>query len=272
MTSTVFKILLPLFLTSTICFGQESFPYQRNKKDFVLLPVGILTEVSNELLGRKKDHNLSLSEIENLKKANINGFDRGATYNWSTSAQDFSDVPFKVMPLLPIALFIPQVKNKNWDNTFTLGLMYVETFLFTKGITGITKSLVGRTRPYLYNTSFTAEERFLLQGNDGPTASTSFFSGHSSTVFASAVFLSKTFADIYGKSVWSKLIWGSTLTLATATAYARVKGGVHFPTDVIVGAVAGSAIGYAIPALHKKKTNDLSISVIPNGISISLKL
>jgi membrane-associated phospholipid phosphatase len=236
------------------------------------MPLGILTEVSNEILGNTRDYNLTLIEIEALNRQSINGFDRNATYNWSTSAQNFSDIPFRIMPFLPIALAIPQMKNKDWNNTFTFTIMYVELALFTKGITGITKSLSGRIRPYLYNTSLTPEERFQLQENEGPLARTSFFSGHSSTVFASAVFLSKTFTDIYGKTVWSKIIWGSTLTLATATAYARVKGGVHFPTDVIAGAVVGSAIGYAIPALHKRKTNDLSFSVMPNGFYVSLKL
>jgi len=35
------------------------------------------------------------------------------------------------------------------------------------------------------------------------------------------------------------------------TAYLRVKAGKHFPTDVIVGAVIGSAVGYAVVSLHK---------------------
>jgi hypothetical protein len=250
---------------------ENEFPYKRSKKDLILIPTGILSFITAEHLSNERDHNLTMDEISSLDRMDVNRFDRNATYHRNTSADGFSDVVNKVMPLAPMALAIPQLANKKWDNTATLGIMYIEVFLFTKGLTGITKSLVGRTRPYLYNTSFTVEERFNLQSNGAPVASTSFFSGHSSSTFAFAVFLSKTYTDIYGKGTWSKIIWCTSLTLASATAYSRVAAGEHFPTDVIVGAMVGSAIGYVIPVLHKVNPEKLSLQVLPNCFSVVYK-
>lgn len=142
--------------------------------------------------------------------------------------------------------------------------MYLQVYGFTRGITTNTKSFSARIRPYLYNTSFTADERYYFQGNEAHYASTSFFSGHTAMSFASAVFLSKMFTDIYGKSTWSYIIWGTSMMAATSVAYFRVASGEHFTTDVIAGAVIGSAIGYLIPVLHTKRFENTSLSVMPD--------
>lgn len=249
----------------------REFPYSRSKADWAILSVSVASTITSEFLLDERNDKLTLTEIEALKRSSINQFDRNATYNWSTTAGNFSDVPYRVMPFLPMALGIPLAVNKKWDNAFTLGLIYSEVFFFTKGITGITKTLVGRTRPYLYNTDFTPEERFALQ-QDAPAATASFFSGHSSVTFAFAVLLSKTYTDICGKNTWSKIIWVASLSAATATAWARVEAGVHYPTDVIAGALLGSAIGYFIPELHKTKNRKISLIISPAQFKVAYKL
>lgn len=266
-----FLITAFVFLSFGGTMAQSTFPYALGKKDFLLAPLSAAAFVSSEVLDKKK-FNLALEEIQALDRQTIGSFDRGATYKWSKSAERFSDVPEQALRYMPILYAIPVLKNKHWNNGVTLGVMYSEVVLLTAGVTGITKSLTGRIRPYLYNTSFTAEERFAMQGKEAPTASTSFFSGHTSTAFAGAVFLSKTFTDIYGKTTWSKVIWVGSLSLATATAIARVEAGVHFPTDVLMGAVVGSAIGYFIPVLHKSTQAKVSVAVFPNQLYMTYKL
>lgn len=264
--------MLGLFFFCFSSTAQESaFPYSRSKKDFLIAPISLSALIVSEIID-KRDYNLTIDEIEKLDRASINSFDRSATYNWSESAEKFSDIPEQILRFSPLLQFIPLVKHKKWDHAGTYGLMYAEVLMLNTGLTGITKSLAGRIRPYLYNTSLTAEERFAMQSDEAPVASTSFFSGHSSTAFASAVFLSKTYTDIYGRNTWSKVIWAGSLTLATVTAVARVEAGVHFPTDVLVGALVGSAIGYLIPVLHKTKTEKLSFSVFPNYMRIGYSL
>jgi membrane-associated phospholipid phosphatase len=249
----------------------KPFPYSLSQRDKVLLPVGIGMFVTGHYLGEEKDYNLSMNDIAKLNRNSINRFDRNATYHWNKSADRMSDIILRVVPPASLTIMAPHVFKKEWRQVATLGVMFLEVHFFTKGITDITKSLAGRTRPYLYNTSFTVEERFTLQ-DESPVASTSFISGHTSSVFATAVMVSKLYTDIYGKGVWSTVIWSSSLTLASLTAYGRVAGGEHFPTDVIGGAIVGSAIGYLIPMLHKQKNSRVTLSVLPSQFYLSYQL
>jgi membrane-associated phospholipid phosphatase len=150
--------------------------------------------------------------------------------------------------------------------------MTTEMTLFTMGATYITKALVGRKRPYLYNTDMSVDERFGRAASSDNSASMSFFSGHTSAAFALATFSSTLFMDIHGKSIWSKVWWGTSLSLAAMTGVARVKAGVHYPTDVIAGAIVGSAIGYLVPRLHRRSADSpVSVSLGPNQVSLRLR-
>jgi membrane-associated phospholipid phosphatase len=265
-----------LSLILIVCFAQgfsqqRPFPYSLSKQDWIIAPLSLTALLASEYLD-KNNFNLTEQEISELDRNNINSFDRMATHNWSESAERSSDITERIVRYSPLLYAVPVIKNKQWKDGATLVVMYAEVMMLNSGVTGITKSLAQRIRPYLYNTSLTVEERFAMQGEEAPMASTSFFSGHSSTAFASAVFFSKTFTDIYGRGAWSTVVWAGSLSLATATAIARVEAGVHFPTDVLVGAIVGSAIGYTIPMLHKTKTEKLSFSVFPTGLYCAYKL
>lgn len=91
----------------------------------------------------------------------------------------------------------------------------------TKRTVGGLKSVIARARP-----------------NDGPR--TSFPSGHSSTAFAYAALTRENVAVIDMPAGLRDAFNWSVLTLATATAYARVEAGVHYPTDVLAGAAIGN--------------------------------
>ena len=45
-------------------------------------------------------------------------------------------------------------------------------------------------------------------------------------------------------------MWGFELALAGATANLRTRAGRHFYSDVIVGAIVGAGVGFAVPRLH----------------------
>ncbi len=249
----------------------KSFPYKLTKKDFFIAPLSVAAYYGSDELGKKKDHNLTIDQIAKLDRTDINRFDRNATYHWNRAMDKTSNVLYKTLPYLPAIVVIPELAKKEWNNGLTLGVMYLEVFWLTTGVTDITKSLTGRIRPYLYNTSFTPEQRFRFQNTEAPTASTSFISGHSSRTFAFAVFTSKTFTDIYGKGTLSTIVWATSLSAASLTAYSRVAAGEHFPTDVLAGAIVGSAIGYFIPVLHKNTPDNLSVSVMPGYFNVSYR-
>ena len=54
------------------------------------------------------------------------------------------------------------------------------------------------------------------------------------------------------RSRWNYLVWPVLLAVATIEPVLRVISGDHFPTDVISGALAGSAFGLLVPAIHRR--------------------
>lgn len=272
-TIFIVKIILFLFILFPPKYlyaensSETTFSYKLGKKDFIIAPISLGMNIGAGIVDEKVKYNLTINEIGQLNREKVNRFDQSATYNWSTEAGTVSDVFYKAMPIIAPSIAIPQLFQKEWKNAATIGVMYLELFFLTKSLTLFTKSASKRIRPYLYNDSFSLEERFEMQGNEAPSASTSFFSGHTIAVFASGAFLSKVYQDVYGKSVWSRLIWGTTMSIGVVTAYSRVKSGEHFATDVIAGGLVGVALGYLIPQIHK--TEKVNLSASSNSISFT---
>jgi undecaprenyl-diphosphatase len=105
--------------------------------------------------------------------------------------------------------------------------------LLAEGASRLLKELIGRDRPFV-----TEPEPDPIVRE--PT-SHSFPSGHATVSFACAVVLA---------SVLPRLAVPCYL-LAAAIAWSRVVTGVHYPLDVLVGAVLGLAIGWlAVRALR----------------------
>ena len=267
------KIWLTLFLlvvwTNGLLAQSQPFVYELKKRDFFILPLSFGMWVLGGSVSAKNS-SITLDEIALLDRNDINRFDRCATYNWSLEWSDRSDL-FRDGVVWPAVLLlsIPPLFHTNFTHTLTVATMFAESYFLLKGITAITKTTVARKRPFVYNMDYSIEERLAQSSN---SVYLSFFSGHTATAFWAATFLSKVMNDIHGNSVWTKLLWGTSLSLAALTGYARVKAGMHYPSDVIVGAVLGFAIGYLIPALHKKKNGDLlSLLISPHRIGFSMK-
>lgn len=266
---TLLTILILILSINSIAAQNRQFPYELKKWDVLVFPLSFGSYLLGESLYEDKDP-LTLKEISSLKRNDVVGFDRGATYNfswdWDERSDQYRDI---VITSSFFLLSIPPLIHAKLGNILTVATMFVESCFLLGGVTLLTKGVVNRKRPYLYNTALSAEERHAFSDDH----STSFFSGHTATAFTAATFISKVFTDIHGDSIWSKLLWGSSLSLAALTGYARVKGGVHYPSDVIIGAAVGFAIGYLVPVFHRKKTGDrLSIIITPNRIGFRLAL
>lgn len=249
--------------------NERVFPYELGRKDLLITSLSYGLKLGADKYINYRSYALTVDEISSLKRSDINGIDRAATYNWSPNMDKLSDVFYKAFPIIAPAMALPSALKLKWKDSFTILTMYAEVFFITDALTHFAKGASTRIRPYAYNSDLTAEQRYSIQNPDSPGGTRSFFSGHTSTVFSSAVFISKVFQDIYGTSVWSRLIWGTTISAASLTAYARVKAGRHFFSDVFVGAVVGSAVGYLIPQTHKIKNKDFDLAIGPNAIQVS---
>ncbi len=80
----------------------------------------------------------------------------------------------------------------------------------------------------------------------------SFPSRHSILAFASATFTSYVFSTYYPDSDWKVPVSLLSYGLAATTSAFRVASGNHFLTDVVAGALIGTAVGLAVPALHSQ--------------------
>ena len=262
-------IFIVLILTSIKSYNQEiknDFPYELNlKKDAIIFSSGVFVNLGYIYLRETtKIDFLSETELNNLNANDINSFDRYATENWSPKHSEASSIIKNTLRYSPAIFFIPYLKRESWNKLFTLGVIYMEGYLLSSNLTGCTKRLVQRKRPYLYNTtSISEDEKYQLSQENN--AYYSFYSGHTSSAFYSASFISKVFSDIYGRSGWSYTITAVSYSAAATVGYLRITSGNHFPTDVIVGAIIGSTFGLLIPELHKKKNDKLLIYLSSNN-------
>jgi hypothetical protein len=95
--------------------------------------------------------------------------------------------------------------------------------------TYLIKKLVGRPRPFIRNLKIVP---VYIPGES------SFPSGHTSTSFSTAMAVSRAYPKWY--VIAPAFLW------AGATGYSRMYLGVHYPTDVLGGAVLGSGTALAL--------------------------
>lgn len=142
-----------------------------------------------------------------------------------------SSVPFSVAT--PIIIYSVGLIKK--DSTIKKQAIFIgETFLVNAFITTALKHTVKRERPF---------ETY--QDIDKATSALgdSFPSGHTSLAFATATSLSMTYPKWY--VIAPSFVW------AGAVGYSRMHLGVHYPSDVLAGAIIGSGSAYLSYKMNK---------------------
>lgn len=256
-------VLAVSLLGAQIAYGQSPYTLSWKKDGAVLAALGAFAGMM--VLTDKSLPGLTPEEVSALSAGDVNSFDRGATYNYSTTADNASTVLEYGLIISPLALFADQAVR---HDAATFGAMYLEMVALAGVIPRITKGAVDRPRPFVYNPDAPLDEK------TAPDARKSFFSQHATFSFASAVFLSVTYADYFPHSKLRPWIWAGSLGAATTVAILRVTAGQHFPTDVIVGAAVGSAIGYVVPLIHRSSDSagmSTSSAIVPGGAVISVR-
>ncbi len=259
----VASILLAFAAPCTASQVQGSFPYELDLWLDGGLTTGGVALFSGAIAVRRGQEPLTVGEIAQLDAADVNGFDRSATAQWSTTARDVSNA--LVLPLMaaPLGLAIVTPGSRQ---SWTVAAMYAEVLLLGNGLGELLNGVANRTRPFVYNRdpNIPVEEKLEVD------ARLSFPSGHTTNAFAAAVFLSSVYARLHPGSSARTWMWAGSLTLAAATGYMRYQAGKHFATDIISGALIGSLAGWGVPKLHE--VDDVNLTIAPSGDGITIGL
>lgn len=124
------------------------------------------------------------------------------------------------------------------------------------------KFAAGRERPFVH--ALPPEEK--ARTAHPRDNNTSFYSSHTAVTFALAA-SAGTVASLR-EYRWAPWVWAAGLAFATTTGYLRIAGDRHYFTDVLTGALVGSAVGFAVPYLHRAKgTAALTVTAasLPGG-------
>ena len=159
-----------------------------------------------------------------------------------------------VMPIMrhkltwiPLYLFfvIQTFKKYKWSGLAVLGFGLLALLLADQISSGIIKPYFTRVRPC------NAEELISwLKLPNGIGSGWSFISSHATNHFALAIFFAKTLS---GQTFNKQLLFALVLW-ASLISFAQVYIGFHYPTDVIVGGILGTFIGYNMEKLLLKLT------------------
>lgn len=140
------------------------------------------------------------------------------------------------------------------DDFAVNALIIAETVALSSLLNQIVKMSAGRQRPDAHYSGV----------RSGAADNTSFYSGHTNLAFSLAV-SSGTVASMREYRL-APLIWGAGLGVAATTGYLRIAADKHYITDVVAGAVIGSAVGFCVPYfMHKSKEENKipAVSFIP---------
>jgi membrane-associated phospholipid phosphatase len=129
---------------------------------------------------------------------------------------------------------------KHDDKLFRTALVTVAASALCAGITNTLKYSINRDRPFITYPDITKNSN---------AGSPSFPSGHTSSAFATATSLSLAYPKWY--------IIVPTFTWASGVAYSRMDLGVHYPSDVLAGAIIGAGSAWVTYEINKKLTQNL---------------
>ena len=251
----VYSVLVLFFSTTLGAYAQEGAYQLRTSREISLVATGA-AGVTASILLRNKRKPLSVDDIGQLNVSDILAIDR-SDHNYSEGAATTSDLLVLSSFATPLVLLAFEDAR---NDAGTLGLILLETVMLNEAITGITKALVKRPRPYTYNQDVPEAVRTSRENTF------SFFSGHTSHTAAVSFFTAKTISDYVDRSGVHVAAWTSAILLPAATGLFRYKAGKHFPSDVVVGYLVGASVGLLVPHLHKSSTEETATGPSNSGV------
>jgi membrane-associated phospholipid phosphatase len=172
--------------------------------------------------------------------AEVNALDRGVIGNRSGAADMASHLTVGLAVAVPVALDLLHLGVQPVlaeDLTVFAQVLWLNGALVT-----LVKYATQRPLPLTY-----AGDPGLVRNPGGYRA---FYSGHTATTVAALTVTAFTLQERHAQRVWP---WLMTAGVGASIGVELVVAGRHFYTDVLVGGLAGFAVGYLVPWLHLRE-------------------
>ncbi len=235
--AVLFVVLVGVFLVSA-----RVSRFNLSTSIDVSLGVGSLALVGGNFVWEKSSSFPEYSGVPRVAFEELNFLDKVAVFG-------YSDALDKVSTIATIGvLAVPGVYSLlKGDDMWGYGLMYFETVAMTYGLKELAKNLVLRERPYVYGVDGGKAPKEEFSNGD---YCRSFPSGHTALAFASATFLTMVMGFDDSASPWRIPACIGSYAVALGVAASRILSGNHYMTDVLVGALIGTACGAVVPLMH----------------------
>jgi PAP2 superfamily protein len=216
--------------------------------EFVLAGAGIATSVAAQIVRPRTTHwRGGILFDEGVRRAV-----RPEAYYARQTAEDASDVLVSLIISYPFAVDALGVAwwYRGSDKVAAqMALINAEAVAISMGLHSLTTVLGSRERPY----GRTCGDGLDALSVDCTSSNRhrSYFSGHTSISFlgASLTCTHHAYLQLYGGGTPDTLVCASGLALAGMTGFFRILGDRHYATDVLSGAIIGSATGFLVPWL-----------------------
>jgi membrane-associated phospholipid phosphatase len=168
-------------------------------------------------------------DIDLLKQINV---DRNSSLDGTFKLITNSAAPVSIAtPIILCGIGLINHDSTTIRNSLTIGSSIAVTVIFTT----VAKYAFNRPRPF---------ETYSFIEKETSGGSPSFPSGHTSEAFAFATSVSLSYPKWY--------VIGPSFLWAGAVGYSRMDLGVHYPSDVLAGALLGSACAWITFKVNKR--------------------
>lgn len=153
---------------------------------------------------------------------------------------------------VPLYLFLVVFAFLNFKQKAWAWILFIiVTLTLTDQISAhLLKNLFERIRP-CRDEALLSQVRLIVNNCSGGY---SFPSSHATNHFGFAIFLFLTLGQVIKKWKWVFIAWAASI------CYGQVYVGVHYPVDVLCGAMLGCGLGYVTGWFYNKKIGMLLIS------------
>jgi membrane-associated phospholipid phosphatase len=233
-------LIVVAILWGSLTQAQPVYSRQSDKVLAISLPGLGMSGLSMYLKG--KNEPFLPEDVYELDVMDVPKIDRWVTRQYNLTAKRNSDITLFTSYVLPFTMLLGEESRRDFGS---VGLITLEGLILNNGLTSLTKNIVRRPRPYLYNTNVPMELKITKGARE------SFFSGHTSNTAVVSFMTATFFSDYYGDSDMKPLVWGLAAAIPAYTGIQRMRAGKHYLTDVLVGYAVGAAVGVLVPRFHR---------------------